>query len=653
MPPEAPFFRDIALVFIAALVGGALAQGIRQPLFVGYIIGGLLVSPFTPGPAVQDVRTFELFAQIGVILLMFSIGVEFSLAEVFRQGSPALLGAPAAMGLIILIATGVGVLLGWPAGQAAAVGATISVASTMVVAKLLAERGELHAPHARLAIATLLMEDLIVVALIVLLPALAGEAAVRARALAGGLVRAAVVLLPFFYLANRVVPKVMARVARRGSPEMFILVAMAIGVGTAALSSSLGLSLALGAFLGGLIISESEFTHEVLARILPMRDLFGALFFVAVGTLIRPTDLAGGGVVLLVLLLLIIAGKLGVRALVLRFFQYPWSMAAIVSLHLAQTGEFTFVLAQVARGAGLLPDGVYQAILAASLLSILVTSGLSGVGHRWIEAPGTGEGSGLEKIERVPGRVLICGFGRVGGTIGEALEAFGIPYTVVDLDFHVIEALRIRGIPCVYGDVASEPVLRTAGAATARLAVLATPDFERTRLAVRRLREVNPRVPILARSAHALQRAALVEAGATEVIQPEFEAAQTLLRHGLERLGVPHEQVKAYMLGSEHVLARAAMPESASPLELLQTRTVAIGPGFCAGVSLEDAGVREHTGVSVLALRRGDGAEVLNPAPRTVLQVGDLVTVIGMPDQIALFERLNAEPRGRQEQSPP
>jgi CPA2 family monovalent cation:H+ antiporter-2 len=314
MPVEAPFFRDIALVFVAALAGGALAQWARQPLFVGYIIGGLLISPFTPGPAVQDIRTFEIFAQTGVVLLMFSIGVEFSLAEISRLGAPALLGAPAAMGFVVLIATGGGVVLGWPVGQAAAVGAAISVASTMVVAKLLAERGELHAPHAHLAIATLLMEDLIVVVLIVLLPVLAGEAVERGRAVAVGLVRAAVVLLPFFYLANRVVPRVMARAARRGNPEMFILVAMAIGVGTAALSSSLGLSLALGAFLGGLIISESEFTHEVLARILPMRDLFGALFFVSVGTLIQPTKLASGGLVFLVLALLIIPGKFGVSS---------------------------------------------------------------------------------------------------------------------------------------------------------------------------------------------------------------------------------------------------------------------------------------------------------------------------------------------------
>ena len=641
---EAVFFRDIALVFIAALAGGALAQWLRQPLFVGYIIGGLLISPFTPGPAVQDVHTFELFAQIGVVLLMFSIGIEFSLGEVTRLGPPAVLGAPITMALTIVLAVGAGLALRWPVAQGAAVGVVISVASTMVVAKLLAERGEAHAPHSRLAIGTLLTEDLMVVGLIVLLPVLAGETADRLRSLALALARAGIVLIPFFYLANRLVPEMMARVARRRNTELLVLVAMAIGVGTAALSGGLGLSLALGAFLGGLVISESEFTHEVLTRVLPMRDVFGALFFVSMGTLIRPAGVAGGLPLLGVLLVLIIPGKFVLRFLVLRAFRYPWPTAALVGVHLAQTGEFSFVLAQVARSAGLVTEGVYQGLLAASLVSILVTAALSDLGHRWIEEPPLQEASGLERLKESSGRVLICGFGRVGGTIGEALEAFHVPYTVVDLDFDVIEALRRRGIPVVYGDVAGEPVLRTAGAERAGLAVVATPDFERTRLAVRRLRRLNPTMPILARSTHPTQRPALLQAGATEVIQPEFEAAQTLIRHGLEHLGIPHEQVKAYMTQQRVVELSAGRGAPKLPLHhLLETKTLRVGPGFCVDCSLRRARVRERTGVSVLAVKRIDGSEVVSPGPDVVLRSGDEVTVIGLPDQITLFEQLNQE----------
>ncbi|HEU5297902.1 MAG TPA: cation:proton antiporter [bacterium] len=641
---ETAFLRDIALVFVAALAGGALAQWLRQPLFVGYIIGGLLISPFTPGPAVQDIHTFELFAQIGVVLLMFSIGIEFSLREVTRLGAPAVLGAPVTMALIILLTLAAGWLLGWPPAQSAGVGVVISVASTTVVAKLLAERGESHAPHSRLAIATLLTEDIVVVALIVLLPVLGGGTGDPLRSLAGALARAGLVLVPFFYLANRFVPTVMARVARRQNTELFVLVAMAIGIGTAALSEGLGLSLALGAFLGGLIISESEFTHEVLTRVLPLRDVFGALFFVSMGTLIRPAGLAEGLPLLAVLITLIIPGKVLLRMLVLWAFRYPWPTAALVSVHLAQTGEFSFVLAQVARTAGLINEAVYQGLLAASLVSILITAALSDLGHRWIEEPPLRGASGMDRLEETSGRVLICGFGRVGGTIGEALEAFHIPYTVVDLDIEVIDALRRRGIPVIYGDVAGEPVLRTAGAERASLAVVATPDFERTRLAVRRLRRLNPGMPILARSTHPAQRAALIEAGATEIIQPEFEAAQTLIRHGLEHLGIPHEQVKTYMEEQRYVEAAAGRGGPQLPLHgLLETRITKVGPGFCVDCSLRRARIRERTGVSVLAVRRTDGSEVVNPGPDVMLRLGDEVTLIGLPDQIALFERLNAE----------
>jgi CPA2 family monovalent cation:H+ antiporter-2 len=643
MTAESTFFRDIALVFVAALAGGWLAQAARQPLFVGYIIGGLLISPFTPGPAIRDVATFELFAQIGVVLLMFSIGIEFSLHEMTRIGSPTFVGAPVVMILVVAITVLSGKGLGWKPTEGAAVGIVISVASTMVVAKLLLERGEINSPHARLAVGTLLMEDLLVVVLIVLLPVLAGSESGRASSVGIALGRAALVLVPFFYLANRVVPRALARVARRRDPEMFVLVAMAIGIGTAALSSSLGLSLALGAFLAGLIISESEFTHEVLARLLPMRDVFGALFFVSLGTLVRPGDLVSNLPLLLGLLGLIVIGKFGVRAVVLRLFRYPWPTAALVSIHLAQTGEFSFVLAQVARDAGLFGDTVYRGLIAASLLSILITAVLSDLAHRWIEEPAPPEAPRRETAE--PNRVLICGFGRVGGTIGEALEAFHIPYTVVDLDFPTIEALRKRGIPTIFGDAAGEPVLRSAAADRARLAVVTIPDFERTRLAVRRIRELNADVPILARSSHLDQRMALIEAGATEVIQPEFEAAQTLIRHSLEGLGITHDDVKNYMQRQRQVEYLGSVFALAPPdLHLLKTKTVVIHAGLFDDVSLRRARIRERAGVWVLSLRRHDSAEILDPVADTVLRAGDEVTVLGLPEQIELFESLNREP---------
>ncbi|MDQ7842786.1 MAG: cation:proton antiporter [Armatimonadota bacterium] len=641
---ETVFFKDVVLVVVAALLGGAVATWLRQPLFVGYVIGGLLVNPFTPGPAVQDVATFQLFAQIGVILLMFTIGMEMTLRELTRAGPPALFGAPVMAVLTIGLAVAAGAALHWPLAQAAAVGIVIANSSSMVAAKLLLERGAVNSPHGHVVLGTTLMEDLLTVVLIVVLPILARGETGRLGATGLAVARAAAILIPFLFLANRVIPRLLARVARQRNTELFIIVAMAIAVGTAALSAGLGLSLALGAFLAGLVISESdEFTHEILTRVLPLRDLFSALFFVSVGTLIRPRDLLAAPWLLVLVVALILGGKFVLRLLTLRLFRLPLNMGALVSVHLAQTGEFTFVMAQVALTAGLLSQGLYQAVLAASLVSILVISFISDLAHRWIEVP-TPRFPPPGEAEREAGRVLVCGFGRVGGTIGEALEAFRIPFTVIDLNPQVVEALRQRGIPVVYGDAAGEPVLRSAGAERAVLAVVATPDFERTRLAVRRLRQLNPTVPILARSTRPGQRPALIAAGASEVIQPEFEAAQTLIRHGLEQLGIPHEQIKEYMAEQRAAAELSAGRAPQLPLHhLLEATTVRIGPGFCADRSLRQARIRERTGVTVLTVRRADGDEVINPGPDVVLRPGDLVTIIGLPEQITLFERLNQE----------
>lgn len=644
--PEQSVFRDVSLVLIAALLGGAIAHWARQPLFLGYVIAGLLVGPFTPGPAIREIATLELFAQVGVILLMFSIGIEFSLRELSRVGPPAVIGAPMAIVGLIALVTGAGSALGLGWMESMVVGMLLANSSTMVVSKLFIERGEVHTPHARLTIGMTLTEDLLTVVVIVLLPVLAAGSMARLESVAIALARAAAVLIPFFYLANRVVPWVMAGVARRGSAELLVMVAIAIGVGTAALANSLGLSLALGAFLAGLIISESEFTHEVLTRMLPMRDIFGALFFVSVGMLINPNLLAADPRLFLAVLAVIVPGKFILRSVVLRGFRMPRVVTAQVSFYLAQTGEFTFVLAQVARGLGLISGPVYQAILAGSLVSILVVVLLSSRVHRWAEDPGTPRPAlpTPAAADPQPGHVLICGFGRVGGTVGEALEAFGVPFTVVDLDFTVIEALRERGVTCVYGDAASETVLRRAGAGTARLAVVAIPDFELARIAVRRLSAINPDLAILVRAGHASQRTPLLDAGATEVIQPEFEAAQTLLRHGLDQLGIPHPTVKLYMEQQRAAEAAAAAVEPhAREVPLLSTRVVQIGPGVFGGQTLRRARVRERTGVTVLAIRRPDGERIANPPPDTLLREGDEVVLLGLPDQLARFMVLNGD----------
>src|SRR5436309_2273854 len=351
MATDPNFFRDLAWVIVAAVAGGALAWLARQPLILGYVVGGILVGRFTPGPTVSDTHTFELFAEIGVVLLMFSVGIEFSLRDLLRVRWVALLGGPLGIVLTAALGAGAGGVLGWPPGQGLAVGLVISVASTMVLVRLLMDRGELNTRHGRVMIGISLVEDLAVVALTVLLPALGAGVTERPIAVAIAFGKAALVLVPALFLAARVVPALMRRVARTQNDELFLLVVLAIGLGTGALTQAVGLSVALGAFLAGLIISTSDYAHETIARLLPLRDVFVAMFFVTVGMLVDPFTVAANLPLLAALIVLIVVGKAVIRSAIVRLFGYPWSTAARVGVGLAQVGEFSFILVKVARGA--------------------------------------------------------------------------------------------------------------------------------------------------------------------------------------------------------------------------------------------------------------------------------------------------------------
>jgi CPA2 family monovalent cation:H+ antiporter-2 len=351
---------------------------------VGYVLGGILIGPFTPGPTVSDVHTFELFAEIGVILLMFSIGIEFSLRDLLRVKWVSLVGAPLGIVLIVGLGLGVGTLLGWPPLQSTVIGIVVSVASTMVLARLLLDQGELHSQHGRVMIGITLVEDLAVVVLTVLLPAFGSLEPGRMLSIGLALAKAGLILVPFAYLATKVIPAVLTQIARTDNQELFLLIALAISLGTAALTQAVGLSLALGAFLAGLIISGSDYAHETLAKMLPLRDAFVALFFVTIGALIDPASVFSNLLLLGVMIGLIVFGKLVVWAAVVWLFRYPIGTALLVGVGLTQIGEFSFILIQVARTTGHIGKEVYNATLAASLLTILLNASLVRFAPAWI-----------------------------------------------------------------------------------------------------------------------------------------------------------------------------------------------------------------------------------------------------------------------------
>jgi CPA2 family monovalent cation:H+ antiporter-2 len=372
MTIETTFYRDLAYVFGAAVVGGAVARVLRQPLILGYVLGGILVGPFTPGISITDVHQFELLAEVGVILLMYSIGLEFSFRDLLRVKWVAIVGGPLGILLSLGLGVGVGSLLGWSWQQGVAVGAIISVASTMVLSRFLTERGELRSEQGQVMIGITLVEDLAVVVLTILLPSLGDLNRSRLLALGIALGKAVLILIPITLVAHKLIPRLMRRVVKAANPEFFVLVALALGFLTAALTQAVGLSLALGAFLAGLLVSESAAAHETMERLAPLRDAFVALFFVTMGILVDPRVLISKPSLLFVIAGMDVVGKFVIWAVVVKLFRYPTSIALMVGIGLTQIGEFSYVLVRVARDAHIVGDDMYNAVLAASVFTILI-----------------------------------------------------------------------------------------------------------------------------------------------------------------------------------------------------------------------------------------------------------------------------------------
>ena len=384
MAAEAVLYRDLAYVFVAAVLGGLIAKRLGQPLIMGYVVGGILIGPFTPGPTLSDIHVLELFAEIGVILLMYSIGIEFSFRDLLRVKWVALIGGPVGLLVVIALAVLVGRLLGWNILESLTIGAVTSLASTMVLSQLLIDRGELHSEHGRVMIGITLVDDLAFVIMIVLVPVLTTASGSEFLSIGAGFGEALLILVPVIFIAAKLVPPLMARIPDTTNQELRILIALALGFATAAVTQALGLSLALGAFLAGMIVSESEVGHEILAELLPLRNAFVALFFVTIGTLIDPKALILYPALLAAIVAVITLGKFVIWTSVVKLFRYPLRTAIMVGVGLTQIGEFSYVLVRVARDAGLVEPHLYSATLAASLLTILLNAVLMRVAPQFL-----------------------------------------------------------------------------------------------------------------------------------------------------------------------------------------------------------------------------------------------------------------------------
>ena len=646
---------DLALVLIAALSGGILAHRLGQPLIVGYILAGILVGPFTWGPTVVNVHDIEQLAELGVVLLLFSLGLEVSFRELAPVRAVALAGGAIQVVLTIGLGLALGTGLGWEWRQAVWFGGLIALSSTMVALKTIQAQGRLGTLSSRVMLGILVVQDLAVVPLMIILPELSDPAAGATKvAIAAG--RAALLLGVIVFFSTRVVPKLMAFVARWNSRELFFLASIALAVGVGYLAFAFGLSMAIGAFVAGLVVSESEYAHQALSDVAPLRDLFGMLFFVSVGMLLDPAMVWQQLGALSVVVAAIILGKTAILAGVVRAFGY-WNVIPLaVGLTLFQVGEFAFVLARVGQSSGTLSPEVYAMSMNAAIVTMTLTPLLSGsvpalYGRLWPR----GQREAFE-TSNIPERglrdhVVIAGAGRVGRTVADALVQLQLPFALIDSDDRRVHQVRAAGQPIIYGDATQPVVLEAAGLARARALLVTVPAFADVRTLVSAARHVHADLPIIARADSADAVGALYALGIQEVTSPEFEAAIEMTRQALIHFDVPAHQVLSAASAIRHdrylqanKTGLAMMSQLAEVARHLDVTWVSVPAGSpLDGKTLGDLRLRSTTGVSIVAIVR-DGVLTSNPDGDAVLERGDLMAVLGTRAQADVLEQLRVGP---------
>jgi len=542
----------IGMALTAAFAGGVVARRLRVPVILGYLVAGILISPSTPGVDLNS-EIVQTLAELGVAFLMFSLGAEFSLRELLRIRRIALGAGALQIVLTLTAGAAVALTLGWSGKAAAVFGMVVALGSSAVALKMLLLRGEMETRHGRATGGVAIFQDLALVPILITLPILASSGDGNVLAVIGRSVGVAVaVLAAVLILGLRLVPILLELVERTKSRELFVLSIIVIALGAALVTEWAGLSIALGAFLAGLIVSESDFSHQVLVDITPLRDAFATLFFVSIGMLLDLRLVADHPWAVAGLVLLVVFGKTVILAGVLRLFNLSRASAVMAGVLLAQVGEVSFIVASEALGHGIIASDQYRLILALSLGTLIVaplmvnaTPGILTL----LPTPGAAAAGQpmFEPIVDVSMRrhTIICGYGRIGAQLADALQRRGFHFIVIDNDLPTVRSAQEKGVTAIFGDAGNPNLMTKLGVEHARTLAVAISDPLAAEVAVAVARRLNPRVDIVARARSREQMRRLRDLGADEIVQPEFEAGLELVRHVLHAHGLEQRQVAA------------------------------------------------------------------------------------------------------------
>ncbi len=657
----------VLLLLLALSVGIVLVfHRLGLPPIIGFLLAGVLCGPHGLG-LVADVHEVELLAELGVVLLLFTVGIELSLERLVQLRWFLLVGGGLQVGVTLGLAAALARLGGvaWP--EAVFLGMLVCLSSTAIVIRLVADRGEVDTPYGRASVAILIFQDLCIVPMVLLAPFLAGSGGgwgplawvgLKALLFVGGAVLAARYAVPWIF-------KLAVRTRRR---EVFVLTVTLLCLGAAWSSAQVGLSLALGAFIAGLILSESEYGVQALGDVLPFREVFNTIFFISVGLLLDVRTVVQhpvwvlGGVAAVVLLKAIVTGG---ATLVLG---YPMRVAAATGLILSQIGEFSFVLSRVGIEAGLLRAPFDQVFLASAVVTMALTPGLHRLGM-WVQGRtgrlaswrlrALGRAEGAPEPERREGtrdHVVVVGYGVNGRNVTRVLTNVGIPYLAIEMNPYTVRDEARRGVPILYGDATAPETLEHAGIHTARVLVVAISDAAATRRVVALGRRLSPTVHIIARTRYVEEVKPILALGAEEVIPEEFETSVEIFARVLSQYLVPRHVigrcVRDVRKGAYEMLRTEALGEEVQGIQRFLSDIAfevyqVSAESEAAGKSLAEARIRSTTGATVVAIQRAGGDREANPAAHEVLHGGDLIVLLGTPEQLSAAAPLFQSPAFR------
>jgi CPA2 family monovalent cation:H+ antiporter-2 len=650
---ELAFLKTLVIIFGVSAFVVFVLQKLKVSSIVGFLIAGVALGPYGSG-IIREVREVELLAEVGVILLLFMIGLEISLKSLKRIRSTIVGGGFSQVFLTSLVTAAIAYPFLGKLNASLFTGFLVALSSTAIVMRMLFDRAEMDSPHGRLSMGILIFQDLCVVPLMLLVPILAGQQGSLAE-VSWTLLKSATILFVVIFGARWLVPTLLHQIVHTRSRELFVITIILLCLGTALLTSELGLSLALGAFLAGLVISESEYAYQAISDILPFKDSFNGLFFISVGMLMNLKFLGENLFVILLAVVFILLLKTSTGFFSVHLLGHPVRVSLQTGLHLAQIGEFSFVLAVAGKSAGLITENLYQLFLSASVCTMVLTPFILRASPRissWMSSKKL-----LDRLDRMrkkaeregfpsrrEGHVIIIGFGLNGRNLAEVLKESSVPYVVLELNNDTVIQMKKKGEPIFYGDGTSPEILHKLGVATARMLVVAISDPASTRRIVQVARKENNRLYIIVRTRYTSEVEDLLKLGANEVIPEEFETSIEIFAKVLHHYQVPKnlliEQIEKIRSGSYEVLRRVDLPaknlhEKCEILTDIDTETYLVNDrSNASGRSIKELRIRSTTGATVIAVKRGN--EIIpSPGLEFVFTPGDIIYLIGSKESLS------------------